>query len=76
MAWKTQTGTRHSSDCKMAFGRKDPNCPRCRELLRGDAPRDGYGSAQRRLDADFSRRLREHDCKQSGCGPVCTFGDW
>lgn len=41
MSWsKTTTAkaTRHSNDCAMVFGRKDPSCPRCQELLAGAAP--------------------------------------
>ena len=27
-------------------------------------------------DARRSAAIRAHDCTRSGCGPVCTFGDW
>lgn len=38
------TNTRHSDDCKMAFGRPDKRgcCARCNELLAGAAPRAGW----------------------------------
>jgi hypothetical protein len=33
---------KHSNQCKMAFGRKDKECPRCQELLNGAQPRSGW----------------------------------
>jgi hypothetical protein len=33
---------KHSQECEMAFGRKDPKCPRCQELLNGAEKRDGW----------------------------------
>lgn len=36
------TATKHSPTCRMAFGRKDPDCPRCQELLQGAAPRPAH----------------------------------
>lgn len=64
-----------------AFGRKTPGCPRCDELLAGAAPREahaGHLAAQRRAAAedDVARRIREHDCRTAGCGPVCTAFQW
>ena len=69
--------TKHSHDCKMAFGRKDPNCPRCQELLKGAAPRKGWNISNRR-DEEARRicDIKNHDCEKSHCGPVCTYGDW
>jgi len=56
------------------FGRKSPDCPRCAELLRGAAP------VRWRKSADEQRarlaEIRAHDCRASGCGPVCTAFDW
>lgn len=64
----------------MAFGRKDPTCPRCRELLDGAAPRPRFGGRAYvpELPTPAARHsaIWAHDCKASGCGPVCTFGDW
>lgn len=40
----TQQNTQHKADCRMAFGRKDPSCPRCQELLNGASPRLGWGA--------------------------------
>lgn len=74
MAWKTNSnGTKHSNNCRMAFGRKDPNCPRCQELLNGAKPLTWNNQSQdsRRVEA-----IKAHDCKKAGCGSVCTFGDW
>lgn len=67
--------TKHKVDCNMAFGRKDPTCPRCQELTNGAKPRDSWHQKRQ----DNNRRvmeIRNHNCRQSGCGPVCTFGDW
>lgn len=64
------TSTKHATDCRRAFGRRDPNCPRCQELANGAAPRRGWG--QSRLTRTPSR---VHTCS-ANCGPVCTFGEW
>lgn len=79
MAWAKSEGTRHSADCKMAFGRKDPNCPRCKELMSGSAPRQWAPSFAQR-DRQACREIESHFASQKhrsgGCGPVCTFGEW
>jgi hypothetical protein len=70
------THTPHATDCRKVFGRFDPSCPRCKELLAG-APRREWSTTRRaRFDAQPVRDIREHDCKRSHCGPVCTFGEW
>ena len=51
-------------------------CPRCSELVAGAAPRDGYGDHARRLDAQRTQWIKEHNCERSGCGPVCVAFDW
>lgn len=33
---------KHSHECKMAFGKKDAQCPRCAEMLAGAPARDGW----------------------------------
>ena len=80
MAWKTQQGVKHSDDCKMVFGRKDPNCPRCQELLAGSAPRQWNGSRRiendRRLCVEIREHFHSHKHLSGGCGPVCMFGEW
>jgi hypothetical protein len=60
-----------------AFGRlaAPGACPRCDELRAGAAPRAGWGDRRRRFEAARSAAIYAHDCKRSGCGPVCTFGD-
>jgi hypothetical protein len=72
--------TKHNSNCRMVFGRKDPTCPRCQELLRGAPPRQGWQGAyykrKKREEEQRSRAIREHDCKKSKCMPVCTAFDW
>lgn len=68
--------TKHKTDCKMSFGRKDATCPRCQELLAGAEPRKGWGHAKREQERRQIEAIRRHDCKASNCGPVCTFGDW
>lgn len=64
-----------------AFGRKTPGCPRCDELIAGAAPREahaGHQAAARRATAEAQtlEAIRTHDCRTSGCGPVCTAFDW
>jgi hypothetical protein len=70
--------TKHSATCRMAFGRKDPSCARCVELLNGAAPRQlGYRPRDRKAeDLALSQAIRAHDCKRSGCGVVCTAFQW
>lgn len=64
-----------------SFGRLTDGCPRCDELK--------AGAPARRLSPghEASLRLREinrrneamrpkHNCQTSGCGPVCTWGEW
>jgi hypothetical protein len=75
------TATKHASNCKMAFGRKDKNCPRCQELLSGLPAREGWQTAHfaaKTHREQVSRdSLRTHNCKSAGCHPMCcTFGDW
>lgn len=67
--------TKHKVGCKMAFGRKDPSCARCMELKLGAAPRS-WGPSRAQRDARLCEEIRRHDCKKSGCGPVCAFGEW
>jgi hypothetical protein len=77
MAWRRQTGNTHTCGGPK-FGRLAPygSCARCDELHRGAAPRDGYGSRAKRLEAQRVQAIRSHDCRRSGCGPVCTAFDW
>jgi len=63
-------------------------CSRCDELRYGAEPR-GWGGGQlamrngrlvrltrRETEANTIAAIRAHDCKKSGCGPVCTAFDW
>jgi hypothetical protein len=72
--------TQHSESCKMAFGRKDLNCPRCRELMSGSPARQWSGSRRadndRRRCAEIREHFRSHKHLSGGCGVVCTFGEW
>ncbi len=69
------TITRHTCGGPQ-FGRLSPDCARCRELSTG-APRRQWSSTKRTIEnARFLAALKAHDCKKSGCLPICTFGDW
>ena len=68
--------TRHATDCRRAFRNYDPTCPRCDELRNGAAPRKGWGRNRLQDEAATSRAIREHDCRRSGCGVVCTAFQW
>lgn len=74
----------HSTDCIMAFGRKDAECPRCVELINGAAPRSGWQkdyfeqkAHQEKMDA---LSLANHNKNCPICNGhekgVCTFGEW
>lgn len=71
---------KHSPTCTMSFGRKDPSCARCVELLAGAPPRRWRGTDRKADEARQIRENREHfqseKHRTGGCGPVCTFGDW
>lgn len=77
----TKSGAlKHSADCRMVFGRKDPNCPRCVDLVQGAAPRQWASTRRQENDRRRCTEIREHFQSHKhlsgGCGPVCTFGDW
>jgi hypothetical protein len=78
-------GVQHAPDCRMAFGRKDPNCPRCQELLQGAQPRAGwqrdYFARKTRQEKQRAAEIREHFAPggrhdRGLCGPVCTAFDY
>jgi hypothetical protein len=71
MAWKKSTTTKHTCGGPV-YGRKTPGCPRCDQLIAGAAP--VVWSIRR--DMPSMAEIRGHNCKERGCGPVCTFGDW
>ena len=60
----------------VVFGRKVDGCPRCAELAAGAAPIQWNVSRKRMFEQNLINAIRTHDCKKSGCGPVCTFGEW
>lgn len=61
---------------QVIFGRKVDGCPRCNELKAGAKPVQGWGSFRKAMEAQRIAEIRSHDCKKSGCGPVCTAFDW
>jgi uncharacterized membrane protein len=67
---------RHKPDCRMVFGRKDPSCPRCQELLAGAAPIQWRGT-RRAQERRTIEAIRSHDfaacARQHG---VCTHFDY
>lgn len=67
--------TEHSKTCKMAFGRKDPNCPRCIELLNGAKPIAWNPSRRAAIEAQQIKMIKSHKCTPA-CGPVCTAFQW
>jgi hypothetical protein len=72
MAWKKSTTTKHTCGGPV-YGRKTPGCPRCDELIAGAAPVQWHKATRFSYTID---EIRSHDCKKSGCLPICTFGDW
>ena len=77
--------TKHKGDCQMVFGRKDPTCPRCKELLAGSPPRAGwqkrYFATKKKDEESRAREIEEHyrpggEHARGLCGPVCTRFDW
>ncbi len=60
------------------FGRKAPpgQCPRCDELLAGAQPVQWSGSMRKAAEVERTRWIRLHNCRASGCGPICTAFDW
>lgn len=70
------TTTKHADKCKMAFGRYDPYCLRCQELIAGASPRKSWNALKKVNETKRLQEIREHDCKKCNCGPVCTAFDW
>ena len=58
------------------FGKRTDGCPRCDELTAGAEPVRWNYPSRRQQDEQRAAEIRAHDCKQSGCSIVCTFGDW
>jgi len=72
--------TAHNSDCSRVFKNYDLGCPRCLELKNGAPARDGWQKAYYTNKAvqeqNFTKALKNHNCTQSHCGPVCVAFDW
>lgn len=84
-AYRGDGQLKHSLECRMAFGRLDPErCARCEERQaerdQGIEARTHAGIEARRRNADEdarrSREIQRHDCKKERCGIVCTAFDW
>jgi len=78
MARNEQTNSKGSTHTcgGPAFGRLTPGCPRCDELSAGATPRTQPWRTRPSEDATRTAEIRSHSCERSGCGRVCTFGDW
>ena len=74
MTWTKSTTTKHTHD--VVFGRKVDFCPRCEELKAGAAPVKWNIDRKRINDQVLAQEIRNHNCSKSGCGPICTFGQW
>lgn len=62
----------------LPFGKKAPEgtCKRCDELRNGSKPRQTMQSFKKEMEQREIEAIKNHNCKISGCGIVCTFGDW
>ena len=68
---------KHKLECKMVFGRKDPSCPRCQELLNGAAPIQWRGAWRNEHTQRQREAIRSHDvtaCAQAN--GVCTHFEY
>lgn len=68
--------TKHTAECTRVFKNYDINCPRCQELMKGAAPRQGWSQNRKRQDEQRIRDIKDHVCSIEKCGPVCTKFDW
>jgi hypothetical protein len=70
--------TKHATECKMSFGRKDTQCHRCVELLNGDAPRADHANRAFKAEQENNhiQNIKNHNCEKSNCGAVCTAFEW
>jgi hypothetical protein len=71
--------TTRQHDCGgPVFGRLTPGCPRCDDLSAG-APPVTWNIRRRETEADMralDAAIRAHNCRQSGCGWMCTAFQW
>jgi len=76
MAWTTTASKTTKHTCGgPVFGRKTAGCPRCDELIAGAQP-VVWAHSSRDDDLQRCREIKAHNCRESGCSIVCTFGDW
>jgi hypothetical protein len=77
--------SRGEQSAALPFGQKMPpgECPRCDELRGGAEPRADHAGRSRttlrgyrNADEELAADIRAHNCRKSGCGSVCTFGQW
>lgn len=70
---------KHSNECKMAFGKKDHECPRCVEMLNGAPARSGwqkdYYETKKIAEENRLRHIKNHKCTEK-CGFICTAFEW
>ena len=76
MTWTRKSTHTTQHNHVMVFGRKVDGCPRCDELKNGAEPVRWSITRKAEIEAEQIRAILTHDCKKSGCGPVCTFGEW
>ena len=77
--WTKSTPTTKHTCGGPHFGKRAPQgeCPRCDELHAGKPPIvQNWRGSKARNDKMRSDDIKNHNCKKSGCGPVCTHGDW
>jgi hypothetical protein len=76
----TIAATAHTCEpSERAFGRRAPGCLRCDELKAGAPARAGWQQpyfARKAREEAQRRNARPHNCRESNCGPICTYGDW
>lgn len=65
----------HSQECKMIFGKKDPECPRCLEMINGAPARGSWHKEHFEKQAQEIRWLKQHQ-DNCTCKPLCTYGQW
>ena len=57
------------------WGKLTKGCPSCDEILNGyRKPIKWHNNTQ--LERERIRAIQSHNCKKSGCGPVCTAFDY
>jgi len=67
--------TSHKENCKRAFKNYDKTCPRCRELIAGAEPREGWAIKPQPVRTS-SPHPTTHEYQPNACGycNVCGWG--